>query len=492
MKLTLLLPTLAFIRHGDAFQSATSPMIAQRYVLPSSSSFEAIADNNEDVAAKNINVNSEGLGRRDAISTLSAGASVLLFPGSAAAAAAPGSEFSLFYFEKPPASKSDAFAFSKGSSASLLKKGSTITPLDDAPPKLALRTKYYQIKMPRVAYSMYNTKREQAASVVNLALRAGVKHFDLATDYDGSSSTVAPALRQYFDVGKSALTFAGEDRAEPSVRYMLERLDVARRDGELRDDKERVDPEGSIGRKGRRERLFLTHKLSNSEQSTDPTAVRRAVKGHIADLGSSYLDMVSIHSPLTNKETRLSTYETLLGMRDSGFVKSVGVCNYGVAALKEIQDAGLELPSINQLELSPFNAHSDVVDFCGRNNIAVSCAAWSKLNSDGPSKEFTALADLAKAKDATEAQVLVRWALQKGYACAPTAGSDSSFKPTAIAENSYGGVNSADKKIMLSAEEMKILDGLDVGYKAGKLGRKDGWTDSDVAGPEWDPTEAVV
>ena len=38
---------------------------------------------------------------------------------------------------------------------------------------------------------------------------------------------------------------------------------------------------------------------------------------------------------------------------------------------------------------------------------------------------------------------------------------------------------------------MSILDGLDVNYKAGKLGRRDGWNDADVTGVNWDPTDAI-
>ena len=84
----------------------------------------------------------------------------------------------------------------------------------------------------------------------------------------------------------------------------------------------------------------------------------------------------------------------------------------------------------------------------------------------------------------------------------------------AIAENSYGGVNpvvptmaredddghggdvassssSSPPSFMLTDEDMKLLDGLDIGYKAGKLGRRDGWDDDDVLGSDWDPTDVV-
>ena len=83
-----------------------------------------------------------------------------------------------------------------------------------------------------------------------------------------------------------------------------------------------------------------------------------------------------------------------------------------------------------------------------------------------------------------QAQVLVRWALQKGYISVPRSGTGSKVERKAIFENSYHGV----EPFQLSLDDMETLDGLDVNLKAGKLGRKDGWEDSDVKGVDWDPT----
>ena len=66
-------------------------------------------------------------------------------------------------------------------------------------------------------------------------------------------------------------------------------------------------------------------------------------------------------------------------------------------------------------------------------------------------------------------------------------------KITWVPMTSYGGVNSqylgeGKSSFILSNEEMAVLDGLDVEYRAGKLGRIDGWTAEDIAGIDWDPT----
>jgi len=350
------------------------------------------------------------------------------------------------------------------------------------------------VKIPRVGYSLYKTPAEQAEKATSVALRSGILHIDVGTLY-GSNGEVAKSLQKYLNIGISGLGLAKEEKPE-----LLERLDAAYSAGSDKSvstvssgapNSIAPAPDGSVGRRGRREQLFVSHKISNAEQSTDPVKVRRAVKNTIKELGCTYLDMVSIHSPLTDSERRLETYKTLLNLRDSGFVKTVGVCNYGLAALKEIAAADLELPAVNQLELSPFNAHKEIVDWCSSYGIAVSCGAWSRLSSaDGPTEGWEAVSKIAAAKGMTKAQVLVRWSLQKGYICVPRSAAKAKVEKVAIAENSYGGVNQ-EAAYVLSKEEMDTLDSLDVGYKAGKLGRIDGWDASDIQGPDWDPTDFV-
>jgi len=250
---------------------------------------------------------------------------------------------------------------------------------------------------------------------------------------------------------------------------------------------------GSVGRRGRREGLFISHKVSNEEQSVHRADVRRAVKAQIAALGCGYLDMVSIHSPLTDKSRRHETYAALLELRDAGFVKSVGVCNYGLGPLNEIFDSGLDLPSVNQLELSPFNTHADIVAWCKSRGISLSCGAWSKLSGvDGPADQWAIVADMAMKKGMTKAQILARWSLQKGYVCVPRSSASSKLERLAIAENAYGGINILPSgKSALTAGEMNILDGLNIDYKAGRLGRRDGWGNEDVVNQDWDPTDFV-
>ncbi|KAL3772307.1 hypothetical protein ACHAW5_004912 [Stephanodiscus triporus] len=381
------------------------------------------------------------------------------------------------------------------------RRGGTIVPSRDPPPFLPIRggrNGKSTVQIPRVGHSLYKTRPEEASRCVSLALRCGVRHFDAATAY-GSDVEVQGALERF--LGGSSSSSSGYEDETPELLRVLDDVDAAARShadrtmGGRRSTYPSID--GSAGRQGRREGLFVSHKLSNDEQSTDVVTTKRRVKNAIARLGVGYLDLVMIHSPLTDVGRRRGTYRALLELRDAGFVRSVGVCNYGIGPLQELRElVGVnnvdDLPAINQLELSPFNTHRDVVRYCDMYGIAIGCSAWSGLSGvSGPAEGWAILSDLAKSRGMTKAQLLVRWSLQKGYVCVPRSGSLSRVERLAIAENSYGGVNPAAMDFVLTDEDIKVLDGLDIGYKAGKLGRRDGWEDGDVVGPDWDPADVV-
>lgn len=366
-----------------------------------------------------------------------------------------------------------------------------VVPIKDPPPLLTIRgaKKEGTIKIPRVGYSFYKTPQDQIARCTSLALLAGVRHFDVASQY-GTNQEISMPLKRYLDIGVSGISVKDE---KPEL---IQLLDATRKMGEqhARDTgglgfpaSLAPPPDGSIGRRGRRDSLFLHYKLSNAEQSTDLTAVKRTVKNAISQLGCTYLDMVSLHSPLTSSEKRLATYEALLELRNAGFIKCVGACNHGLGPLREIEAAGLELPAMNQLELSPFNTHDDIVTWCSQNGISIGCATWSKLSSTQAIQDawLDVVGDIAKTKSCTKAQVLIRWSMQKGYICVPRSAAATKIERIAIAENTYGGVSG----FLLSQGEMNALDNLNVSLKAGTLGRRDGWEDSDVSGEDWDPTD---
>jgi diketogulonate reductase-like aldo/keto reductase len=349
------------------------------------------------------------------------------------------------------------------------------------------------VSVPRVGYSLYKTEVDQAERCVQIALQAGIRHFDVATSY-GSNAQVGKALQQYLSQGLSIIPSDQQDGSlSTTTTKQWSRSSTT------------TSNAGKLLQQRRRAELFVSHKVSNEEQSLNRRSVKTAVKKAMSQLqlkttatrtignggGNSYLDLVSIHSPLTDRSRRLATYEALLELQQEGIVRAVGVCHYGIGPLQELVDEGLPPPAVIQLVLSPFQQHKAIAGSGGwaeEHGSIVCCNAWSKLSSvDGPQEGWAVLADVAKSKGMTKAQVLVRWALQKGYLCVPRSGSKFKIERAAIVENSYGGV----QPFVLTPKEMEVLDSLDEQLPAGRLGIVDGWSNVDIVDAQWDPTTAV-
>ncbi|CAF1277990.1 unnamed protein product, partial [Didymodactylos carnosus] len=145
-------------------------------------------------------------------------------------------------------------------------------------------------------------------------------------------------------------------------------------------------------------------------------------------------------NPLTYNEKicRLSTWSAMLVLFNLGLARSIGVSNYNITHLQEIIDAGLPLPSVNQVSFHPYNyrtGRADLLAFCQKNRIQL--VAYSPLGvpdvqqfptehksegATGMSRtllEDPVITSLAKAYNRTPAQILLRWIHQLGVASNP-------------------------------------------------------------------------
>ncbi|KAI5117837.1 hypothetical protein M0805_005166 [Coniferiporia weirii] len=180
--------------------------------------------------------------------------------------------------------------------------------------------------------------------------------------------------------------------------------------------------EADVGRAVResgvpRENVFVTTKIYHPMHGHDATM--RVVDESLAKFDLSYIDLYLIHSPLSGKEKRLETYRALLARRDAGDIKSVGVSNYGVHHLEEIREAGLETPSVNQIELHPFCQQRNIVNYCGEHGIVVQ--AYCPLVRGDFSNAV--LQEVSKNTGRSPAQVLIRWSLQRAFIPLPKSAS---------------------------------------------------------------------
>lgn len=166
-----------------------------------------------------------------------------------------------------------------------------------------------------------------------------------------------------------------------------------------------------------REDIWVTTKLWDSDHGYDKTI--QACTESLRKLSMDYVDLYLIHSPNTGKI--VETWDAMLELKRRGLARSVGVSNFDVAHIKALCSAGRPLPAVNQIEMHPliYREREHLVSYCKENGILVQ--AYGSIFSGQMDKlRQPAVAGPAAARPGkTEAQVLLRWALQMGFAIIP-------------------------------------------------------------------------
>lgn len=233
--------------------------------------------------------------------------------------------------------------------------------------------------IPSIGLGVYQTPPEQTAAIVKTALGLGYRHVDSAQFYHNERGT-SEGILQFLEESKGAVKrsdiFYTTKIADPNHGYEPAKQSIAKSLEKLQGDGR--DPNRTLG----------------------------------------YIDLVLIHSPLTNKEKRLGTWKALQEAVAEGTIKSIGVSNYNTHHIDEIlQWDGLKVkPAVNQIELHPWLQRIDLVKYSRGNGIALE--AYSPL-ARGQKLDDPQLQAYAKKYNKTPAQILIRWSLQSGFITLP-------------------------------------------------------------------------
>jgi len=193
--------------------------------------------------------------------------------------------------------------------------------------------------------------------------------------------------------------------------------------------------------------LFITTKCASRSHGYQKTL--DGVDTSLKKFGFKYIDLFLIHDPLSGKDLRLETYQALLEAQKAGKIRTVGVSNYNIKHLEEIREAGMETPSVNQIELHPFCQQKPIVDYCKKHGIVVQ--AYCPLVRG--QMDHSVIQEIAKKHgDRDPAHILCRWSLQKGFVPLPKSATPSRIHSNA---NLYDFV--------LDEQDMEQLDSLDQG-----------------------------
>ncbi|MFL5843346.1 MAG: aldo/keto reductase [Solirubrobacteraceae bacterium] len=148
----------------------------------------------------------------------------------------------------------------------------------------------------------------------------------------------------------------------------------------------------------------------------EPDRLRRSAEASLKDLGLDRVDLLLVHWP--NPAVKLGdTLAALHRVRQDGLTRHMGVANFPTALLRE---AIAEFPiHSNQVEYHPYLAQRAVLDVAHSHGMVVT--AYSPLGSGGLLGD-PVIAEIAEARDASVAQVALRWLLdQTGVAAIPKA-----------------------------------------------------------------------
>ncbi|GAB3856748.1 aldo/keto reductase [Nocardioides maradonensis] len=205
-----------------------------------------------------------------------------------------------------------------------------------------------------------------------------------------------------------------------------------------------------------REELYVTTKLNNGYHERGD--VRPSLEVSLEKLGLDAVDLFLIHWPLPTKYDGdfVSTWEALIEAQQAGLATSIGVSNFQPEHLDRIISATGVVPAVNQIEAHPYFAN-DVARAATRKHGAA-VEAWSPLGQGGGELEDPVVVAVAERFGKTPAQVLLRWALDRGDIVFP-----KSLSKARLAEN-------ADIfDFALTAEDVAALTALDKG-EAGRTG----------------------
>lgn len=249
--------------------------------------------------------------------------------------------------------------------------------------------------IPQLGFGVFKVSNEDAATAVQKALEAGYRHLDTATIYGN----------------------------EEGVRRGI--------------DAAGVDPKD----------IFITTKLWNDDQGYDSTL--RAFDASMQRLGLDTLDLYLIHWPCPAKNGLFKdTWRAFTELQKQGRIRSIGVSNFRLQDLDELMSSSESKPVINQIELHPYFTQKELRAKGAQHDILTE--AWGPLGQGRGILEDAALADIARAHDASPGQVVLAWHRQIGNVVIP-----KSVTPSRIVENFQS------LELELTQEELMRISSLD-------------------------------
>ena len=194
-----------------------------------------------------------------------------------------------------------------------------------------------------------------------------------------------------------------------------------------------------------RDDFWLTTKVWKGEYA--PDAVRASAERSLRSLRTDHLDLLLLHWPVGGDQAMVDALGALVGLREQGSIRELGVCNVPAAMLGRLHDAVPQLFA-DQVEYHAQLGADRLLEVARPREVMVT--AYSPLGNGKGIIDADPVREIAAARGATPAQVAIAWlARQDGVTVLPR-----STNPDRRRENL------AALEVDLTAEDVSALEAL--------------------------------
>lgn len=198
-----------------------------------------------------------------------------------------------------------------------------------------------------------------------------------------------------------------------------------------------------------REELFITTKVWVTDHGYEETKI--AFQESLRKLQLDYLDLYLIHWAAPGIE---ETWRAMEDLYEEGLIRAIGVCNFQIHHLEQLNKTARIKPMINQVETHPLFQQEELRTYMLQHQIAHE--AWAPLGQGKNGLfELPALKEIAQKHQKTVAQVILRWHLER----------DTIIIPKSVHEHRMIE-NAALFDFQLDKEDINIITSIDTNERS--------------------------